>query len=86
MKLIKKYSPLSILRIVICKKMKRSFQGDLEVLGKLNHKSQVYFKSRQSGRSIKEQVINDKIKLAELEALAPLEASSRRDKTGGRAG
>ena len=71
MKLIKKSSPLSILCIIICKKMKRSCQEDLEVLEKLNHQAQVLVLSLESlKKPIKEQVINEKIKLAELEALA----------------
>ena len=41
MKLIKKSSPFSILCIIICEKMKRSSQEDLEVLEKLNHQAQV---------------------------------------------
>ena len=41
MKLIKKSSPFSILCIIICEKMKRSCQEDLEVLEKLNHQAQV---------------------------------------------
>ena len=43
MKLIKKSSPLSILCIIICEKLKRSCQGDPEVLGKLKHQAQVLF-------------------------------------------
>ena len=41
MKLIKKSSLLSILYIIICKKIKRSCQVDLKILGKLNHWAQV---------------------------------------------
>ena len=47
-KLIKKSSPLSILCIIICKKMKRSYQGDLKVPGKLNHQAQVPLLSLES--------------------------------------
>ena len=45
MKLIKKSSSLSILCIIICKKMKRSYQGDLDVLGKLNYLAQNLFQN-----------------------------------------
>ena len=36
-----KTSPLSILCIIVCEKMKRLCQEDLEVLEKLNHEAQV---------------------------------------------
>ena len=48
MKLINKSSPLSILCIIICMKMIRSCQGDLDVLGKLNHQAQVLDLSLES--------------------------------------
>ena len=41
MKVIKISSPLSIHCITISEKMKTSCQGDLEILGKLNHQAQV---------------------------------------------
>ena len=40
MKVIKKSSPLCIHCIIICEKIKKSCQGDLEVLGKLKHQAQ----------------------------------------------
>ena len=47
-KLIKKSLSLSMLYIITCKETKRSCQGDLEHLGKLNHKDQVLALSLES--------------------------------------
>ena len=42
-------------------------------------------KSKKSRKSIKEQVINEKMKLAELEALASFRKQQKTNETGGRA-
>ena len=47
-KLIKKSFPLSMLHIITCKETKRSCQGHLKCLGKLNHKDQVLALSLES--------------------------------------
>ena len=60
--------------------MKRSCQEDLEVLEKLNH--QASSRSRKSGKSLKGQVINKKMKIAELEALASFRKQQKTKKLG----
>ena len=71
MKLIKNSSPLSILYIIICEKIKRSCQGDLEVREKLNHQVQVLVIFLESLKNkLRSKLLMKKLKIAELEVLA----------------
>ena len=78
MKLIKNSSPLSILCIIICEKMKRSCQGDLEVREKLNHQAQVLVMFLESLKNkLRSKLFMKKLKIAELEVLAFSESNKK---------
>ena len=78
MKLIKNSSPLIILCIIICDKMKRSCQGDLEVREKLNHQAQVLVIFLESLKNkLRSKLLMKKLKIAELEVLAFSESNKK---------
>ena len=78
MKLIKNSSPLIILCIIICEKMKRSCQGDLEVREKLNHQAQVLVMFLESLKNkLRSKLFMKKLKIAELEVLAFSESNKK---------
>ena len=78
MKLIKNSSPLSILCIIICEKVKRSCQGDLEVREKLNHQAQVLVMFLESLKNkLRSKLFMKKLKIAELEVLAFSESNKK---------
>ena len=78
MKLIKNSSPLIILCIIICQKMKRSCQGDLEVREKLNHQAQVLVMFLESLKNkLRSKLFMKKLKIAELEVLAFSESNKK---------
>ena len=81
MKLIKKSSLLSILYIIICEKIKRSCQEDLEVLEKLNHQAQVLVLSLESMENqLRSKLLMKKMKPAELEVLVSFKKQQKTKK------